>query len=207
MSGVDAVFVSHANLDHFSAVSDIAESGSLGALYVTPMFAGHSKSNYPAAMMLRKLGDKRVPVNTTVAGQSIALDGVTNLELLWPSASDAALSANNTSQVMRLTCHGRSILFTGDIQQPALERLARQKVPADVLIAPHHGSSESATKAFVAATGAKWILASNDRTLSRKQVEFDAMVEGTAFLRTHKSGAITVRVGRNGDLKVTPFLK
>jgi competence protein ComEC len=203
---IDAVFVSHANLDHFSAVGDIVESGNLGALYVTPQFAAHSRSNYPAAVLLRRIGDKRVPIHTTTAGQSIDLDTLTKLEVLWPHPSAAVLSANNTSQVMRLTCHGRSILFTGDIQQPALERLSRGRLAADIVIAPHHGSSEAATKAFLQAIGARWILASNDRTLSRKQKEFESLITSQTLLRTHEGGAITVRVRKEGTLDVKPFL-
>jgi competence protein ComEC len=126
----------------------------------------------------------------------------------------ATFSANDSSQVLKLTCGGRSILFTGDVQQAALEALVRSTggaLRADVLVAPHHGSAEEATPAFLDAVGAATIVASSDRTPSRKQREFDALVAGRGtsrtLLRTGESGAITVRVGKDGVVRTETFLR
>jgi competence protein ComEC len=205
---VDAVFISHANLDHFSAVSDIIDSSSPGAMHLTPQFTAHARANYPAAALLRAINDRKIPIHPTTANQSIRLDSQTSLDILWPTPIGVAMSPNNTSQVLRLTCHGRTILFTGDIQEPALQRLAHQpNLTADILIAPHHGSAEPATKFFLQVVRPTWILSSNDRTLSRKQLDFEPLAKPATLLRTHTSGAITVRIRKNGSIDVTPFLK
>ena len=77
---------------------------------------------------------------------------------------------------------------------------------SDVLIAPHHGSSEVTTPAFIRAVDPRIVLSSNDRTLTGKQRRFDPMVAGRTLYRTHLCGAITLRIRANGDMKVETFL-
>jgi competence protein ComEC len=108
-----------------------------------------------------------------------------------------------------LTHAGTRILFTGDIEDDAMIQLLKTPdvLRADVLIAPHHGSSESQTAAFVEAVGAKQIIASNDRTLTGKQRRFDQLVAGTPLYRTHTSGAVTIDVSADGTYTITPHLR
>jgi competence protein ComEC len=110
--------------------------------------------------------------------------------------------------VLKLTMGGRSILFTGDIQEAAMRELLRrpEMLKCDVLVAPHHGSSELATAEFVAAANPTYILSSNDATLSQKQKKFETLVGGRAVYRTHCCGAITVSVGADGGLRCETFL-
>jgi competence protein ComEC len=79
---------------------------------------------------------------------------------------------------------------------------------ADVLVAPHHGSSEACTARFVAAVNPTSILSSNDRSLSGKQRRFDTLVAETRvpLLRTSRCGAITVTFDASGGVAVEPFI-
>jgi competence protein ComEC len=161
--------------------------------------------------MLRKLTQLKCPAKQIAAGQKIQLDDDCALEILWPP-DDPHLDANNSCQVLRLTFKGRSILFTGDIQSPAESALlADPALPlrSDILIAPHHGSAEETTARFLDAVGATTILASNDRTKSGKQREFDKLIAADptrTLLRTDRCGAITLRIARGGTLKISRFL-
>ncbi len=80
------------------------------------------------------------------------------------------------------------------------------RLKSDVLVAAHHGSSEDLTREFVAAVDPETIVSSNDRSLSRKQVDFESMIGNRKLLRTHKTGAITIEISADGVVKVTPFL-
>jgi competence protein ComEC len=205
---VDRIFISHANFDHFSAVAGAVADYGVHEVEITPQFRRHAAKNYPARMMLKRLRELKCPINAAEAGQTMDLGGGCVLEVLWPPA-DEALDANNSCQVMRLTYRGRSILFTGDIEARAESALLgdEAKLQADVLIAPHHGSAEETTARLLDAVGAGTILASNDRTLSGKQREFDRLTAGRHCLRTHNCGAITVTISNDGVLTVTTFLK
>jgi len=61
---------------------------------------------------------------------------------------------------------GERILFTGDIQDDAMGPLLKnpERLRADVLVAPHHGSSEPLTARFIEAIHPSTILSSNDRS-------------------------------------------
>jgi hypothetical protein len=50
------------------------------------------------------------------------------------------------------------------------------------------------------------IVCSNDRTLSMKQREFDQEMKGRTVYRTHTSGAITIRISREGDVLIETYL-
>jgi competence protein ComEC len=205
---VDCIYVSHANFDHFSAVAQAVEDYGVHKVVITPQFLRDARKNFPARKMLQRLRELKCPVEATAAGQNTDLGDGCSLEVLWPPP-DGRLDANNSCQVMRLSYRGRTILFTGDIQARAESGLMSddQKLKADILIAPHHGSAEETTAKLVEAVAPCTILASNDRTLSGKQREFDKLTADRQFLRTHDCGAITVTISNKGTLTVTTFLK
>ena len=210
-TNVDTVLVSHANFDHFSAVGELVAGYMVREVLTSPQFAAHARGNPPAEDLLADLARLEHPPRLLSPGEQIPLATDTSLEVLWPPKDSAGLEANDASLVVRLTHAGRSILFTGDIQEDAMRALLNDpgRLKADVLVAPHHGSSEPSTDAFVAAVGPLYILSSNDRTLSRKQRDFDEIVAeqgGRTLYRTHRRGAIEVIIGRDGELRVEPFL-
>jgi competence protein ComEC len=210
IASIDSIYISHANLDHFSAVGRAAREYGVRQILLTPAFEPHARRNAPARQMLADARAAGAHVRTIAAGEIIRLDDTTTLQVLWPGPGAAALSANDSSQVLKLTSAGRSILFTGDIQQPALEDLTHDAsaLRADILVAPHHGSAETATPSFLDAVGASTVLASCDRTPTRKQREFDALAAARhlTLLRTDRCGAITVRLGKDGVLRTQTFL-
>jgi competence protein ComEC len=208
---LDGIYVSHANLDHFSAVATAAERYAVRDVRLTPTFTAHAVKNLPAKQMLRRLDELKCAVTTVAAGDRVQLDDDCALDVLWPAAATdpARLDPNESSSVLRLSCRGRTILFTGDVQRAAQSALLADpaNLRADVLIAPHHGSAEpQITARFLAAVGATTVLASNDRTPSGKQREFDKLLPPDALLRTHRTGAITVRVTKTGGLETRTFL-
>ena len=206
---VDTVVVSHANYDHFSAAAEVTSSYGVREVLTGPHFARHARGNPAAEGMLRDLDALQRPPRVLEPGQRLPLARDTALEVLWPPPdAPPELSANDVSLVLRLTHAGRTILFTGDIQDDAMRALLAhpKRLKADVLVAPHHGSSESLTARFVEAVNPSAIISSNDRTLSRKQVDFESMIGTRPLLRTHDAGAITVEIGADGRVRVEPFV-
>ena len=126
--------------------------------------------------------------------------------MLWPGPV-GNLNSNNAGLVLRLTYAGRSVLFPADIQDPAFDGLLQHpdRLPSDVLVAPHHGSGESRTRAFLAAVHPAVIVASNAARLSGKQQLFNTMVGNTPLYRTSSSGAITITITAAGQITVTTF--
>ena len=139
----------------------------------------------------------------------MTLDANTSLNVLWPPGGRSFKSTNNAGLVLRLSCRGHSILFPADIQVATEQELSRhaEVLASEVLVAPHHGSAEISTRDFVRAVNPAAILSSNDRTLSRKQREFDRLVEGFRLYRTNRCGAITMRISKGGEMRIETFVK
>jgi competence protein ComEC len=133
----------------------------------------------------------------------VTLDGI------CPPVHSAGMNSYHDGLVLKLTFARRTILFPADIQQPALSALlhdSRDALHCDVLVAPHHGSSEAATALFVKAADPLYIVSSNDRTLSQKQRAFEKLIGERPRFRTSTCGAVTIEIDRNGGVIVTPFL-
>ncbi|MGB7158921.1 MAG: DNA internalization-related competence protein ComEC/Rec2 [Tepidisphaeraceae bacterium] len=205
---IDTIFISHANYDHFSAVADVATAYDVREVLVGAQFREHARDNPPAEAMLAALDRLERPPRAVTPGDRLPLGRETFIEVLWPPPA-AQLDANNASVVFRLAHGPRSILFTGDIQDDAMRELLRtpEFLKSDILIAPHHGSSESLTDEFVAAVNPTSIISSNDRTLSQKQVRFERMIGGATLYRTNDCGAITVTLHLSGGMRIDPFLQ
>jgi competence protein ComEC len=210
-TSVDSIFLSHSNYDHFGAAAEVAEAYGVREVLTADSFVRESAGNASAEALLESLGRLHRPPRLLAPGERIPLGRDTAIEILWPPADpDRALGANDSSLVVRLTHAGRSILFTGDIEAAAMRELMKdpQRLKSDVLVAPHHGSSETTSAGFLEAVHPSTVLSSNDRSLSGKQRRFDRVAEARAvpLLRTNRCGAITVTFNADGTFEAVPFL-
>jgi competence protein ComEC len=208
-TSVDTVVVSHANYDHFSAVAEVVEGYGVREVLTSARFAEHAPGNAAAEAMLSSLSEMQRPPREVAPGERIPLGRETFIEILWPPRElQPSVDANDASLVLKLTHRGRAILFTGDIEDGAMAQLLKtpQRLRADVLVAPHHGSCERLTADYVRAVAPAHIVSSNDRTLTAKQRQFERIVGGRELLRTHRSGAVTITFDEVGNVEVVPML-
>ncbi len=134
---LDALVASHDDLDHVGGLPELLRR--------------HPRAELWASYDTRR-GTGR-PARTCAAGQQWSWDDV-RFEWLHPRAEDygAGLSDNALSCVLRVTsAEGRVALLTGDITGREEARLLRDHpgLHADLLLAPHHGSSTSSSEAWL----------------------------------------------------------
>jgi competence protein ComEC len=211
-TGVDTVVLSHTNYDHYSAAEEVVQAYGVREVLTSALFRRDAAGTPSAERLLASLRELHRPPRLVQPGQRIPLGQETALEILWPPAdATSAPDANDASLVVRLTHAGRSVLFTGDIEELAMRELLKDpaRLRSDVLVAAHHGSSEPATAEFIAAVSPTTILSSNDRSLSGKQRRFDRLVAELQLplLRTSRCGAVTITLESDGAVEVQPFLK
>ena len=181
---IDTLMISHGDLDHRGGMPSV-----LRGMAVDRVQSGPSVTNSTAQ------------VHPCRRGQRWVWDQV-EFEVLHP-AGDAYVRDNDSSCVLRIEGAGGSVLLTGDIQRDAeAALLAAPLLPADVVVAPHHGSNTSSTLELVAATRPRLVLfAAGYR--NRWGFPKGAVVErwrgvGAETFSTVESGAIEVTLGAAG---------
>ena len=130
---LDRMVISHADADHRGGAASVIER------YPQVRVSGAAPE-----------GGSSEPC---LAGQDWDWDGV-HFEILHPAPDSGQLSDNNASCVLLVEASGVRVLLPGDIEAEAEHDLVARGVagPADLLLAPHHGSRTSSSPAFVAAS-------------------------------------------------------
>ena len=190
---VDALFLSHDDLDHVGGAPGLLASVPVSTVYASLPGALPA----PAAME----GAQRC-----VAGMAWTVDGV-RFEVLHPDPEfllRASVRDNDRSCVLRVvTAHGRALL-AADVEKGAEARMVRAGAPlaAEVLVVPHHGSGTSSMPGFVAAVAPRIAIVSagwrNRFGHPKAEVVARYHAAGARLLRTDDSGAITVHLGPGG---------
>jgi competence protein ComEC len=155
---VDLLLATHTDLDHRGGIPAVLEAFPVGALWI-PLGA-HSE---PGFARLREAARARaVPIRERGAGDPTFQTGDLAITPLWPPASQAALSSNDRSLVVRVELNGQRVLLPGDIEAAAEAGLLASDADlrADVLKLPHHGSRSSSTRRFLSAVDAALAVAS-----------------------------------------------
>ena len=143
IAALDGMIVTHSDADH--------SGGALSVLEGMPVdwVLSSLPSAHPIALAARRHLQ-------CAAGQRWSWDGV-DFEVLHPLAAsyaDATLKPNARGCALKITAGRKSMLLAADIeaaQEAALLQRDRARLPADVLLAPHHGSGTSSTPAFLLA--------------------------------------------------------
>ncbi len=202
---LDAVALSHADLDHYNALPGLLEKFSVGAVYVSPvMFEKHN----PAVAALRAAIDRSgTPLGNLQAGDRL-LGGVgCTMEVLHPPPGGVMGSENANSLVLAVEYRGRRILLPGDLEPPGLDAMLREEpMRCDVLLAPHHGSRKSNSPALAAWCRPRWVIFSGDGRWNVPEGESPYRAVGGQVLGTFDRGAIRVRINAGG-VDVSAFVE
>jgi len=187
--------------DHWGGLPEIVAGVEVGELWYpagrcdVPAFADFAAELAAAGTRLRPL---------LAADEPAAAGGGWQVDVLWPPSSDGACNANDRSLVIAVHFAGHAVLLTGDVEAGAELALARRRdrVAADVLKVPHHGSRSSSTAALLAAVDPRIAVASLGRDnrfgFPHAEVERRYLAHGVVLLRTDRDGAVSVAIGRDG---------
>jgi competence protein ComEC len=121
---------------------------------------------------------------------------------------DPGFDANDNSLVLRIDFANRSLLFSGDIEGHAEQKLVETAAPlrADILKVPHHGSRTSSSEALLQAVQPEIAVISagawNPFGHPHPEVLDRLEKHAQRVIQLGEAGGTSVRVSANGELVV-----
>ena len=211
---LDALFISHADFDHYNGSLDALDAVPADRVFITPQFAdqAHERPDGPARFVLDELARRGVPIDLIQRGDTLTF-GDLRLAALWPPppAEYQGPRDNDDSLVLRVHCSGRTMLLNGDVAQDAMTRLLAAAdagavdLRADVMDLPHHGSFVDASSAYLRAVGPRLTLQSSKRRSGADKWAPVLTECGTPRVITAETGMAEVTLGTDGSLRWTTF--
>ena len=141
---IDYAFLSHLDADHISGVVELLEMGKIKKVVISAYTA---QNHLKDSELMQYLTEE----NTMIVTEGMELHrNDFNIKILSPKTDGTYENANESSMVMELSYHGKTILFTGDIGEET-EAALLEKVSKDIdlLKVPHHGSKYSTSEPFL----------------------------------------------------------
>ncbi len=209
---VDAIIVSHPNLDHYSAVLEIVDEFHVPEVLVTPQFIGEASRDPagPVMFLLEALGERLVTVSEARAGDRRTW-GRAQWTWLHPRGGAEYPDLNDTSMVIRIDVADRRVLLCGDGEERALREAEAQAggaagLRADVAELPHHGSYNDRAAAFIGAAAPQIVFQSTGPARWERTAErWARALPAAERLVSTRDGACRVEIARDGSISARRF--
>ena len=198
---LDAIFISHPNLDHYSGVPELCQNFKVAAVYISEYYdqVGSALSK----ILLDRLDELNIPVYRISRGSRLEnslpdAGKKYRIEMLWPPPpkDSCELNSNDSSLVLKITNENGSILLPGDIgplaQQLLLELDDPRALAANVLLLPHHGAITETLPAFIEAINPQICVGSCSKIRDNNFAQMDQILPGRKLLPTYKYGAVSI---------------
>lgn len=189
---VDAVFISHEDLDHNGSIPFMIEQMNVKKVIISEFYQFNERET--EVILKNNVQVNRVAVNEDImiAGQPFSI--------LAPIEDQ--FDENENSLVFKTTLGGMNWLFTGDIGKEIERQLVMdQELMIDVLKVAHHGSNTSTDPQFIQGIKPKYAFISvgknNRYGHPTTEVISTLRNNGVTILRTDEHGAVQYRYIHN----------
>jgi competence protein ComEC len=208
ISHLDLVALSHPHPDHLNGLQRILERFPVARLW-TSGDDGHNPEYARLLATARRRGvDRPVPAPLSIGPLAVTPLGPWLDDRI---GAPAGLSVNDASLVLRLDFAGHGALFPGDLEADGEGELVGRRalgdrIAADLLKVPHHGSRTSSSPELIAAVAPALAVISlgwqNRFRFPNAEVLARYAARGTRVLRTDRDGAVTVTIEPGGAVSV-----
>ena len=186
------LFISHFDADHSAGYAGTTWSRSLHRLWVSANVVDTGETRAIAQ-------STGAEVVSTERGRTFAL-GRAQIEVLWPPPQagqehghgEGTEARNEDSLVLRIEQNGLSYLIPGDVGADEQFILAQSLEPVDVLIAPHHGSSDLSEDFFAAAGARLGVISVGENSYGHPTPRAQQAFGPVPVLRTDLCGSVVV---------------
>ena len=200
---IDCIIISHNDIDHINGIPEIVENCGVGGVYANDAFFSKADRWGTAKYLDEQLRERGIEKIKSL--DKLDINGSAEVKILWPTeqvCNDEELGDNDKSAVSLIEFAGRKILLCSDIEKFA-QRGLRELFPslkADIVVAPHHGSTKTLNAAFIKNLQSSTVICSCGLNAYEKQQIINPE-DNTESFYTPKDGAVTVWVNGNGTIK------
>lgn len=197
-SRLDAILISHADIDHYNGVPGLLDAIPVGAVFISPLFLDFNQEG--VATVCEAAARRNVPIKFVGSGDRLNITGGVDVRILRPLPTSNIEEDNANSVVLLIEYAGRRILLTGDLEGGGMsDLLSMESRPVDVLMSPHHGSLRANPPELANWASPRWVVLSSgyDGPVERLQ---DIYTNGTEVLSTARSGAVTFEINAGGEI-------
>jgi len=205
---IPVAVVSHANLDHFDALPDIADRIRLRTLYIGEAFAldAEARPRGSPAFLLAEIRRRGVEVRLLAQGDRLTL-GDTRIEVISPPRGAEWAAGNDASLVLLASAPDRArrnLLLLGDVGRPAASWLIEQRpgLRADVCEAPHHGSGGNPEAIHLLERLNPRVVVQSTGPSRLDDPRWDDVRSATSWFATAADGAVSVVISHDGSIHI-----
>ena len=198
------MLITHTDNDHIGNLFTILEELKVEKIIISKQ--GEESENCKKLLDIVK--KKKIRVLIVKEGDIWKIENNLYFKILWPQEELIKENIlNNNSIVTKLNYHNFSMLFTGDIEKIAeekmLEKYDNKDLKADILKIAHHGSKTSSKEEFVEKVNPKMALigvGKNNLFKHPADTTLETLNKNKIKIyRTDKNGEITIKVNRKGQ--------
>lgn len=153
---IDYVIVSHFDSDHSGGLIEVVEKLHVKNIIISKQV----EKSEECKQMIKAAKLRNTKIIFVEAGQVLKIEKNIKFKIFWPEVKKQILEnpLNNNSIVAKLIYGNVQMLFTGDIEQIAEEKIVekyREELKSTILKVAHHGSNTSSIQIFIDAVQPK----------------------------------------------------
>jgi competence protein ComEC len=214
INNIDAIIISHDDVDHINGIPEIVEHCKVGAVYANKAFLSKTDVWGTAEFLKEQLRERDLEIQ--LVGKNLNAGGKAKIKILWPTEQifqDKSLGDNDKSVVSLIEfgdsaqhAFRRKILLCSDIEKFAQRKFLElfPDLKVDVVVVPHHSSPKTLEPSFLKNLEADISICSCGRTQYEK-LQANKQKNETNSFYTARDGAITVCINKDGTIKTATF--
>ncbi|MBL6723561.1 MAG: ComEC/Rec2 family competence protein [Rubripirellula sp.] len=191
VSRIEAIFLSHADSDHYNGLQQVIERFHVRRIYTT------ATTRDSSSLVLQRMFDKAeslgVHLSTVGSGDRIEMLGGST-QVLHPPRQKIYDSDNSASLVLEVVVFGHSLVLPGDIDGDGVSDLITKTPPGryGFVMAPHHGSLTPETERFIEWSNPSFCIISGLRRSMAGSIETVLRQRGLIAYATYQHQAIRI---------------